>query len=321
MDAAPPRRPRAADVPVLIAALVAALLFAVAARPAGSSSVVVTRDFLVVADVRGQALIVVDPVAPGAARRIPVPGGPHELLHLPDGRVVVSLEQSGALAFVDLVTGEVERREIGGRPHGLALQPGGVLLVTDRDAEAVRRFVLQTHEELAPLRAEGWPHAVALGLAGEVIVALASTDMVQVDGLRLAAPDLAETVAVAPDGRIATAGALDGVVVVYDRNGRVLEQYEVGGRPVRVIFDASGDRLAVALSAGGAVAVIEGGRVRIAPVAGVPDGLAFSSNGEWLFASDVFGGAVSVVDLETVEVAAVIAAGAGTGAILVTPAG
>ncbi|MDO9444633.1 MAG: hypothetical protein Q7K37_04900, partial [Dehalococcoidia bacterium] len=115
------------------------------------------------------------------------------------------------------------------------------------------------------------------------------------------------------------AGALDGVVVVYDRAGGVIQRYEVGGRPVRVIFDASGERLAVALSAAGAVAVIEDGRVRVAPVAGVPDGLAFSPDGRWLYASDVYGGAVSVVDLETLEVAAVIAAGAGTGALLVTP--
>lgn len=320
MDLATFRRPRAADGLVLFAALVAVLLFVVAARPPGSSSAAATLDLLLVADLRGQALLVVDPAAPDAARRIPMPGGPHELLHLPDGRVVVSLEQSGALALVDLATGEVERREIGGRPHGLALQPDGVLLVTDRDAEAVRRFVLQDGGELAPLRAEGWPHAVALGPDGEVIVALASADAVQVGGLRFAAPDLAETVAVAPDGRVATAGALDGVLVVYDRHGRVLERYEVGGRPVRVMFDASGDRLAVALSAGGAVAVIEDGRVRVAPVAGVPDGLAFSPDGQWLYASDVYGGAVSVVDLETVEVAAVLAVGAGTGAILVTPA-
>ena len=320
MDAATPRRPRAADGPVLLAVLVAVLLFVVAARSPGSSSAAATSDLLVVADLRGQALVVVDPAAPEAARRIPVPGGPHELLRLPDGRVVASLEQSGALAFVDLATGEVERREIGGRPHGLVLQPDGILLVTDRDAEAVRRFVLQGGEELAPLRAEGWPHAVALGPAGEVVVALARADAVQIDTLRLAAPHLSETVAIAPDGRIATAGALDGVVVVFDRDGHVLERYQVGGRPVRVMFDASGDRLAVALSAAGAVAVIEDGWVQIALVAGVPDGLAFSPDGRWLYASDVYGGAVSVVDLDTVEVAAVIEVGAGTGAILVRPA-
>lgn len=315
------RRPHAADGPVLFAAIVGVLLFAVAARPVGSSSAAATHDLLVVADLRGQALIVVDPTAPEAARRIPVPGGPHELLRMPDGRVVVSLEQSGALVLVDLVTGEVERRGVGGRPHGLALQPDGVLLVTDRDAEAVRRFVLASGEELAPLRAEGWPHAVMLGPAGDVIVALASADAVQAGSLRLAAPDLAETVAVAADGRIATAGALDGVVVVYDRAGDIIERYEVGGRPVRVMFDVTADRLAVALSAAGAVAVIEDGRLRIVRVAGVPDGLAFSPDGRWLYASDVYGGAVSVVDLETLEVAAVVAVGAATGAILVMPAG
>ena len=35
---------------------------------------------LLVADLRGHALVVLDPADPAAARRIPLPGGPHELL-------------------------------------------------------------------------------------------------------------------------------------------------------------------------------------------------------------------------------------------------
>ena len=73
---------------------------------------------LLVADLRGRALIVVDLAQAAEPLRIALPGGPHELLELPDGRIVASLEQSGALAVVDLASGAVERIETGGLPHG-----------------------------------------------------------------------------------------------------------------------------------------------------------------------------------------------------------
>lgn len=37
-----------------------------------------------------------------AAVSTPPPGGPHELLRLPDGRIVASLEQAGALAVIEI---------------------------------------------------------------------------------------------------------------------------------------------------------------------------------------------------------------------------
>lgn len=51
---------------------------------------------LLATDLRGHALAVIN-VASGQTRRIALDGGPHELLPLPDGRVVASLEQAGAL--------------------------------------------------------------------------------------------------------------------------------------------------------------------------------------------------------------------------------
>ncbi len=304
------------DRAVLVAAVLAFALLSLALRPAEAREA--PRETLVVADLRGRALVLIEPTEPGGARRIPLPGGPHELLRLPDGRVVVSLEQAGQIALVDLTTGEVRAHAVGGYPHGLALDASGALLVTDRAAEAVRRFAFDPWVEHVSTPAAGWPHAVAVTPDGEVVVALASTDAIQVGPMRVDAPALSETVAIAPDGRIATAGAMDGVVAVYTPDGRPLDRYEVGGRPVRVAFDASGSKLAVALSAGGGVALIEDGTVRTVRVAGVPDGLAFSSDGARVYVSDVAGGYVTAVDVRDGEVVAAIAVGLGTGAILAT---
>ncbi len=308
------------DRVTVAAALLAVLLFAIAARPEARADAGAVAPILV-ADLRGHALLVVDPHHPEEARRIALPGGPHELLRLPDGRVVTSLEQSGALAFVDLETGAVETRVVEGVPHGLAFDHArGLLLVTDRAAGTVRRFTLDPWHEVEPLPAPDWPHAVGVTSTGSVVVALAGADAISIDGRAIAAPALPETVALASDGRIATAGADDGVVAVTAADGTRIETVEVGGRPVRVAFDASGRRLGGALSATGAVAVIEGGQVRHIPVAGVPDGIVFSSDGRWLYASDVFGGAVSVVDVEAGAVVAVLRVAEGTGAILVLDA-
>lgn len=277
---------------------------------------------VLVADLRGHALVVLDPAQPEASRRIALPGGPHELLRLPDGRVVVSLEQSGTLAMVDVDTGAVEIHKVGGLPHGLALDalPGGTtLLVTDRSINAVRRFDLDPWSELDAWPSDAWPHAVAVLPTGEVAVASAQPGMLTIDGHRHESGALTESVAVASDGRVAVAAALADRVQVYSAGGDLLAQYEVGGRPVRVLFSPDGRTLAVALSASGAVALIEGGRAEtttVVTVAGVPDGLAFSSDGRVLFASDVYGGAVSAISVDDGRLLAVMDAGAGTGAML-----
>jgi len=271
---------------------------------------------LLVADLRGHALLFVDPADPGAAQRIALPGGPHELLRLPDGRVLVSLEQSGGLAVVDVDTGSVELIEVGGLPHGLALD-GDTVLVTDRSVNAVRRFDLDGWFEHDPLATGWWPHAVAVTPSGEVAVTSAEPGTVSLGASEVLVGITTEALAVREDGVLAAAAATDGVVVLLAPDGTLLDRWDVGGRPVRVAFSPDGATLAVALSAAHEVALIEGDRVRRVPVEGVPDGLAFSSDGRIVYASDVFGGAVTAVDVASGEVRAVLRAGESTGALLV----
>ncbi|MEZ4502254.1 MAG: YncE family protein [Dehalococcoidia bacterium] len=251
---------------------------------------------LVVADLRGQALVVTD-LPDGSVRRIELPGGPHEIVELPDGRVVASLEQAGRLAVVDLDTGAVDAVETGGFPHGLALQ-GGELLVTDRAIDATRRFDVATWAEVGALIGGSTPHAVVAG-PDYVAIASAGDNTLRIDDRALPVSALPETVAISPDGsRLAVAGAFGGRVQWFGVDGTPLLDVPLGERPVRTVFAPDGHTLAVALSAGGEAALVgEDGSVRRVVTGGVPDGLAFDASGAWLFVSDMAGGHVSAVDV------------------------
>ncbi len=214
------------------------------------------------------------------------------------------------LAIVDPRSGEVREVPTGGMPHGLAVADG-VLYVSDRERDAVRRFFVATWVELAPLPSGHWPHAVvatadgvAVANAGDSKLTLSMSSpsnsadpMLAGSNVVLRTSALPETIASAADGRIATAGALGDSVDVFDRDGARVFQREVGGRPVRVGFSTNGRTIAAALSASREVAFIDdGGDVRHVSVGGMPDGLFFDqSSGRW-FVSDLTAPRVTVVD-------------------------
>ena len=199
--------------------------------------------------------------------------------------------------------------------HGLALHDG-VLLVTDRAVNQVRRFRLDGWYELDPVQTAEWPHAVRVTPTGGVAVATAVAGRLDVDGVGQVVGRTTETLDVRSDGAIAVAAATDGVVAVYDDAFALEGRWDVGGRPVRVLFSPDGATLAVALSAAGAVALIDAGGPRIVPVAGVPDGIAFSSDGAQVYASDLYRGAITVVEVATGSTRIVEGIGEATGALL-----
>ena len=265
-------------VVAVAALLVVAVAYGVATRAPAGSGLPLDRGFdatLVVADLRGEALVLIDlacagtlagdPTCPAepALRRVALPGGPHELLVLARKRIVVSLEQAGALAVVDIATGAVERIEIGGTPHGLAYM-GGILLVTDRSRGAVRRFDVETWRELSTSPAGALPHAVAALPGGALAVVDAAGDMLRIGDLDVAVSARPESIAVDPvTGRIVVAGAFGGGLQVFTAQGDPLLDLAVGGRPVRVVFSPDGRRVAVALSGRGAIALVDlTGRIR-----------------------------------------------------------
>jgi len=303
-----------------IAAIVIAAATLLVALGTSEASTADAEGTLLVADLRGDALLVLDPESLAVRQRIGLPGGAHELLPLPDGRVLVSIEQQGQLVVVDLADGRIDVIGVGGTPHGLALA-GDEVLVTDRAINAVRRFDLATWFEQSSVPTGRWPHAVGVTPDGEVAVAVADGGALEIGGRVHALGRTTETLDIRADGAIAAAAATDGVVAVYWTD-ELAGRWDVGGRPVRVRFSEDGARLAVALSAAGAVAIIDETGMRTVQVTGVPDGLQFSQDGSRLFVSDVFGGAVSVVEIEQGgggEVRSVAGVGESTGAMLLIP--
>lgn len=297
------------------------LLFAVVApSPPGTPQPhALEAGTLVVADLRGHALTVIA-LPSGATRRIPLEGGPHELLPLAGGRMAASLEQAGRVALVELAGGRVDYLETGGLPHGLALD-GDTLLVTDRAAAAIRRFDVTARAELAPVEGGALPHQLAIA-GGALLVADASSDRLGLGAFgSVAQSAVAESIALSADHtRVAVAGAGDGRVLVCGLDGSEVRLVQVGGRPVRLMFDPAGATLAAALSATGEVALIDReGAVRRIAVPGVPDGLAFNSDGRVLFVSDIAGGAVTAMEVTSGWTIARFDGGGTAGALALVP--
>jgi len=314
---------RARDLQLWLALAALAVLgglLVVSTRPSEVRATAPDEHQLVVADLRGQALLVLDGVTGDAVKRIPLPGGPHELLLLPDGRVLASLEQTGELVLTELDTATVEVIEVGGTPHGLALD-GDVLLLTDRATNELRRFNLGTWDELDALQTGEWPHAVQVLPDRRPVVVAAADSTLRIGPKVIDVSELPETVAIDSTGtRIATAGAVGGVLHAFDSDGGLLFEATLGGRPVRVLFSPDDRTIAVALSAAHEVALVDlqGGVSRVA-VSGVPDGLGFTPDGALLYASDLFGGTLSVIDPVAGAVIATYQVGETTGALLVRP--
>ena len=134
------RLPHDRPLVVALVAMLATVALYLNASPATTVSTPPADGRLIVADLRGDALVVID-LGGAPPRHIALPGGPHELLRLPDGRIVASLEQAGALAVIEIDSGTVETVVTGGSPHGLGYD-AGTLFFTDRDASAVRRLIV-----------------------------------------------------------------------------------------------------------------------------------------------------------------------------------
>jgi hypothetical protein len=297
---------------IALAAVAFASPTAVAAPPAAT---------LAVLDLRGQALVLLD-TATGGLRRIDLPGGPHEMVRLPDGRLVISLELAGRLAVVDPAAGSVETRDVGGLPHGLTLA-GDVLSVTDESRDVLRRFELATPSpagwlELAALPEGHWPHMDATLLDGEVAVANAADSTLRIGTHLVATSDTPEAIDVSPrSGDVATAGSYGGAVQVFDDAGALLWQSILGGRPVRVRYAPDGRSLAVSLSADHAVALIApDGGTRLVPTGGAPDGLAFDPSGRFLYSGDLATGRVTLIDVAAGSVIAGYDVGQSAGALM-----
>ncbi|MEI6136894.1 MAG: hypothetical protein WCQ48_05695 [Chloroflexota bacterium] len=191
--------------------------------------------------------------------------------------------------------------------------------MTDRSVNAIRRFALDTWVEHGAVASGAWPHIVEARPDGSLAIANAADDTLTLGDRAVPVSHVPESVAVAPDGRVATAGSVGGLLEVLDARGALIAQHEVGGRPVRLQYDPRGEVLAASLSADGVVALVQHEQVRRVAVGGVPDGLAFSPDGRWLYVGDMVGGAVSVVEVARARVVQRIPVAQSVGTLLVLP--
>lgn len=276
---------------------------------------------IVVADLRGESLVFVQPGAPALPRVLALDGPPHELVAA-GGRIYATLGRGNALVEVEpRAPGILRTLALAGEPHGLAAVDDRLLVTLDA-ADALVTLDRVSLTETVRQPTGPTPHSVAAA-GGEAYVTDSRADTVHLAGGAAAAPTgaLPESVAIAGE-HVVSADAEAGAVSVFRRGTlELVARITTGGRPVRVVpLDAT--RVAVALNAGAAVAVVDlarGGVVKVVPTLPMPDGICISPSGE--FAAVVANAArgVEVFRLRDWKSAGVIPAGQGPGACLWLP--
>lgn len=196
----------------------------------------------------GSSLTVIDIAAGEATRSIDLGahGRPHGIRFLPDGSVLVTTEQSGALVHVDVVQGRVLRAiDVGGGlGHMVALsRDGGTAFVSKIVAGTVARVDVATGAKT---------HEVAAG-------------------------EGAEGIEVAPDGSVWVTNRAADTVTVHDPDTLgIVATLDSRGFPIRVVFTPDGRHALVTNATAGTLAVFDAAtRAPVATVHLVPEGETF----------------------------------------------
>jgi len=229
---------------------------------------------------RANALVEVDPHAPGILRTLALDGEPHGLA-LDGADLLVTLERGNELVRVDRATLTVRSRvSTGDTPHSVAVAEGIAFVTVSREG----------------LLAAFGPGPVATAPTGQ----------------------LPESVAVV-GGAVVTADADGGTLSVFARDGlKPRGRVTTGGQPVRVV--ALDDRhVAVALNGGAGVAVVDIDTLkatRRVTVGARPDGICRDPSGAYAAVASNESGAVQLFLLPDWKLKATYQAGDGPGACL-----
>jgi DNA-binding beta-propeller fold protein YncE len=272
---------------------------------------------LVVADLRGEALVVYDLEAASPARTLSLPGPPHEMVEAA-GRLYITLGRANLLVEVDPRAPAILRMlPLEGEPHGLAVDGDRLFVTLDRAAAMVtvdrRSLAVAGRTETGDT-----PHAVIV--AGGVAYVTDSRDnrVRRVASPAQVAPTgaLPEGIAVAGD-LLATADAGSRSLSVYRLPGLVPHaRVEVPGSPSRVVAATAGT-IAVALNDRSTVAIVDPARARVertVPVGGRPDGLCLDPSSAYLAVASNEAGTVQFIRLSDHARSPALAAGEGPGA-------
>lgn len=222
---------------------------------------------------RANALIEVDPYAPGILRTLPLDGEPHGLAELA-GNLYVTLDKANTVVVIDRATlSELRRIPTGDTPHTIAASRQGVF-VTDSRANTLR--ALEPAALSAPTGAQ--PESVAVA-GGSVFTADAmggTVTMASVPGLEGArtfpvGSGPVRVLALPSVLAVSLQGA--GEVALLDFEGNVKRRLKVAQRPDGLCASPGGAYLGVASNAAGVIEVFLTGPWKRATSYQLNDGL------------------------------------------------
>jgi DNA-binding beta-propeller fold protein YncE len=282
-----------------------------AAPPAG---------LLVVANLRAESLTFLDLAGSPGARTLVLPGPPHELVAAEGRIYATLGRANAVVELDPRAPGILRTLALEGEPHGLALDGADLLVTLDKGNELVRvdratltvRSRVATGETPHSVAAGEGVAFVAISREGLVAAYGAATTMTAPTG------QLPESVVVA-GGAVVTADSDGGTVSVFARDGlQPRGRVTTGGRPVRLL--ALDDRhVAVALNGGAAVAVVDVETLKVnrrVTVGARPDGICLDPSGAYAAVASNEAGTVQVFLLPDWKLKATYQAGDGPGACL-----
>jgi hypothetical protein len=281
---------------------------------------------IVVANLRGESLSLIDIAVPENGRTLALAGPPHEMLATA-GRIYATLGRGNAVIEVEPRTPAILRTlSLAGEPHGLTLCDGSLIVSLDA-ADALVTLDRAAFTERFRQGTGDTPHTVTA--SGEGCGSPGATAYVTNSRDNTVAR-LGATPATAPTGRqpesvvrvsglLITADALDGTLSVFREDTlELLGRIPVGREPVRV-FAIDERHLAVSLAGEARLAIVSLTTMKVErrlKTLDRPDGICLSPDGKYLAVVSNADDAVQVFRVSDWRTAAAYPAGDGPGSCL-----
>jgi YVTN family beta-propeller protein len=287
--------------------------------------------------------------APSFAAALATDGAPAMAMAIgesaaPQGRLLVTNEDSGDVAIIELAREEVAAKvPVGKRPRGIRPSPDGRFIFValsgsakggpgvdesklppaDRTADGIGVLDVSQWKLVRTLKSGQDPEHFDISRDGKTIFVsneesgeASSIDVASGEvTARVKVGDEPEGVTLRPDGKVVyvTSEVGNQVVAVDVASRKVLATIETAPRPRSVVFTLDGKTAFVACETGGQVTVIDAVKhrrrtnIKIDAPGARPMGTALSPDGKTVYVSNGRGGSVSAIDVGTEKLTETIA--------------